>query len=168
MSNEPTSTTPTIAAAALRDGRWIAATLWLGLLAALLVTSAYSVSALAGTGVVSTFGFVSFAERGSQDTPLDEVASWSVAVSALAAAGLFMAWLAFVRATRALVIAFSEDVGDPAAAPVIAEWLPPASTETDGPASTRTAATDVLLFLGATWVILLVGKAVLNVVAAYA
>ncbi len=154
-------------ARALRDVRWLTGIIWAGLLVALLVTSVNAVHAFTqGTLASRVFGpITSF----PQD-PGDAARSGALAglcLSALAALAVLGGWIAFARVTKAVVVALADSPTPGAAA--AAEWLI-VSEDAEPSLITvaRTLASDVLVFVGAAWLVIIVTPAILAAVQAYA
>ncbi|MGH2633787.1 MAG: hypothetical protein ACRDG3_10295 [Tepidiformaceae bacterium] len=148
---------------ALRDVRWLAGGIWVGILAALLVTSAVSITVLA-QGSLLTFS------AGSDNA--HAVAIAAVLLAVLEAMALFLAWTAFVRATRNLVTAYAYDAGEADEAPAAAEWITDMmyadADPNDPPLAPRMIIADVVQFIGVAWVVLILTPAVMLAVTAFA
>jgi hypothetical protein len=149
--------------AALRDVRWLSGLIWLGLLAALLVTSSYGITAFTQGSIATRY----FPANGLGDPDAKgRIAIAGLVASGLAAAAIVMAWFQFVRATRALIVAYGPEDGDPATSLVAAEWISDETPEGRS-ARTRIPVGDALLYIGASWAVLIVMPAFLNAVASF-
>jgi hypothetical protein len=164
MSDQPSPTTPspTTDHTALRDTRWLAAGIWAGLLAALLVTSGTAVESFT-TGSIASRCF-SISSSGVNGDNGKATAIVGLVLSGIAAAALFGGWWAFVRATRSLVLAYSDAGSGNDEEPAPAEWV----TETEAADSTttifRAVPADLLVFIGVAWVAIVMTPAVLAAV----
>ena len=155
---------------ALRDVRWLAGGVWLGVLVALLVTSAVAITAFT-QGSLVTFSSRSFTSiNGSQPNDGHAIAIAALLLAILEAMALFIAWTAFVRATRNLVTAYAFDAGEADEAPAAAEWITEVmyvDSDPNDPPAPRMIIADVVQFIGAAWVILIVTPAVMLAVTTF-
>ncbi len=168
MSDQPdgSGTTATaITGTALRDTRWLAGGIWAGLLGALLVTSITAVDAFTQGSIASRY-FAAVSNIGpGQGHSDDALAVTGLIVSGLAALALFGGWFAFVRATRAMLLAYADaGIGDDEA-PAPAEWV----TDESSADSTRTQVlrivpADVVMYIGLAWAVIIVMPAILAAV----
>ncbi len=135
--------------------------IWLGLLVALLVTSAYAINS-SGIGSVITRYFP-LSATGTTGHVARTSAVASVVMSALAALAVLGAWLAFARVTRVVVLALADasDV-DSAATDLVVEKDDDSRTVV-----ARTLASDVLVFIAVAWVVIIITPAILAVVQTY-
>ncbi|MBA4179433.1 MAG: hypothetical protein C0506_02495 [Anaerolinea sp.] len=146
--------------AALRDMRWLAAVLWSGLLLALLFTSVKAMESYTqGTIATRYFGVGPQADEGSDPETL---AIAGLALSGLAALAIVTGWYQFVRATKALLVAYGYS-GRADEEPSPNEWV----TEDDKQGS-RTMLSDVLQYVGLAWAVIIVTPAALAAVQAFA
>ena len=167
LSSDGTSPGPG-ALAALRDARWLAGAIWAGLLLALLFTSAQAVNSFTQGGLASRF-FVSNM-NGMDPSQNHAIALVGLILSGGAALALLGGWWGFVRATRALVVAYSYSA-DEGEEPMPAEWVLEA-THAEGeseaqPNPARTMVSDVLQYVGIAWAVIIVTPAVLAAVQAF-
>ena len=157
---------------ALRDVRWLAGGVWAGVLVALLVTSAVAITAFT-QGSLLTFSARSFTSiAGNQGTSNGHaIAIAALLLAILEAMALFIAWTAFVRATRNLVTAYAYDAGEADEAPAAAEWITEVmyvDSDPNDPPAPRMIIADVVQFIGAAWVVLIVTPAVMLAVTTFA
>lgn len=139
---------------------------------ALLVTSAVSITAFTQGGLLtfSARGFASIA--GTRPNNGHAVAIAALLLAALEAMALFLAWTAFVRATRNLVTAYAYDAGEADEAPAAAEWITEVvyaePSPDDPPLAPRMIIADVVQFIGVAWAVLIFTPAVMLAVGVFA
>ena len=155
--------------AALRDARWLAGAVWAGLLLSLLFTSAQAVTSFTQGGLTSRFFVPTM--NGQDPGQNHAIAVAGLILSGGAALALLGGWWGFVRATKALVVAYSYSA-DEGEGPIPAEWVVEAAqAEGDAgaqPDPTRTMVSDVLQYVGVAWAVIIVTPAVLAAVQAFA
>jgi hypothetical protein len=157
------------ALAALRDARWLAGAIWVGLLLALLFTSSHAVSAFTQGGLATAYFGQSMS--GEDHDRNNAIAMVGLTLSGGAALALLGGWWGFVRATKALVIGYSYSA-DEGEDPMPAEWVLEASPAEDDaeaqPDPTRTMVSDVLQYVGIAWAVIIMTPAVLSAVRVFA
>lgn len=167
MSDQPSTASPArpVNAQALRDTRWLAAGIWAGLLAALLVTSTAAVEAFTQGSIASRYLTVSNVGDNSSSNTL---AISGLILSGVTAAALLGAWFGFVRATRSLVFAYSDAGSSDDEEPAPSEWVSEAPSVDSAAAVFRAVPADLLVFIGVAWVAIVMTPAVLGAVQAFA
>ena len=161
MSDEPTTDSVTVGAAALRDGRWLAGGIWTALLLALITTSGYGIKAFSeGSISARYFGLPS---GDNLDTNARVTSILGIVLSAATALLILAGWRAFARVTNILIAALAESSDEPEEAPVPADWL-----LTDARGVVFSNAGEVVQFVGFAWAVMVVTPALLAIPISFA
>ena len=125
-----------------------------GLLLALLVTSVKAIESFTQGSIATRY--INLGGPNGSSSEDNALAIAGLVLSGLAALTLFAAWYQFVRATTALLVAYG-DSGRDDEMPSPSEWL-----ATNENRTARTMLSDVLQYVGAAWVVIIVTPAVLT------